>query len=932
MGKRVNTGSAWRKWDLHVHLPGTKLSDRYEKGAGGGQDWGRFADTLEASDVAVIGVADYFSAVKIFEFIDFFKERHSQSEKLLLPNIEFRLNESVNKAVELIHFHAVFSDTVTKTEVGEFLAALKTQLSADGGKKLTCANLNTKTHFESATISRHDLVEALKDTFGPDADLSSKVILIAPASNDGIRAARGNQRKAAISDEVDKLADAIFGSASSKPYFLQVDRYEDTDIASAAKPVFSGCDAHSFDDLEAWLGRDVEQNGTRQEVTWIKADPTFAGLQQTLIEPDERVAIQPSKPDAKEPYKVMRRLRFDGGNVFPAEILLNENLNAIIGSRSSGKSALLAHVAHSIDPDYTVEQQMLASHGKKAEMGPAAGKTWADVANTQVHVDWSDGSTAGGSVIFVPQNWLYEISDNAAEVTSKIRPALQSRYPDFSREHQANETAIRTANDAIGRAVERWFALSEQHDVHSAALKKLGDKASITKARDELQGQITQLQKDTELSAGDLALYQTVVADLATKSARADKISEEKSDLSPYVLEADEGQFQASPGAISIEIETVPASGGLPVALQTSFDDAISEAKARLTQALDGLVVTYRSEIENEYKTLLVERSTIEATNKALIDKHEANTALDDLVRRHKEQAETLERFNQEEDLRVSVAKDLSTCVELIEARISDRAAAISALDENFQQSDRTLDDLTFGVAIDFSHDQLVALSEPFKKNETGTYLVSEGEDTVIDLTKAQSSVNALLRDMRSGEQKLNRNRSKEEVSKSVLTATPEVRFTAKLENDIIGGFGKSTMTPGKQALFALTLILNESQDSWPLLIDQPEDDLDSRSIYSAIVPYLTRRKKERQIILVTHNANLVVGADAEEVIVANRHGDDSRNRDDRTFDYLTGSLEHSASRKSAYKLETMGIREHACDILDGGEEAFHKRAEKYKI
>jgi predicted ATPase len=140
-------------------------------------------------------------------------------------------------------------------------------------------------------------------------------------------------------------------------------------------------------------------------------------------------------------------------------------------------------------------------------------------------------------------------------------------------------------------------------------------------------------------------------------------------------------------------------------------------------------------------------------------------------------------------------------------------------------------------------------------------------------------------------------------------------------------------MTPGKQALFALTLILGEAEDRWALLIDQPEDDLDSRSIYGEIVRYLVDQKKQRQIILVTHNANLVVGADAEEVLVANRHGDDRKNRDNRIFDYLSGSLEHSKPRKSTpYDLDRMGIREHAVEILDGGEEAFQKRRDKYKI
>lgn len=162
---------------------------------------------------------------------------------------------------------------------------------------------------------------------------------------------------------------------------------------------------------------------------------------------------------------------------------------------------------------------------------------------------------------------------------------------------------------------------------------------------------------------------------------------------------------------------------------------------------------------------------------------------------------------------------------------------------------------------------------------------------------------------------------------------TKDVRFSAELDGDRIGGFSRSSMTPGKQALFALTLILNESQEPWPLLVDQPEDDLDSRSICGIIVPYLMKSKKERQIIMVSHNANLVIGADSEQVVVANRHGDDRKNKDDRTFEYLTGALEHSDSNKSSTTtLGRFGVREHACEILDGGEEAFKKRRDKYKI
>ena len=154
------------------------------------------------------------------------------------------------------------------------------------------------------------------------------------------------------------------------------------------------------------------------------------------------------------------------------------------------------------------------------------------------------------------------------------------------------------------------------------------------------------------------------------------------------------------------------------------------------------------------------------------------------------------------------------------------------------------------------------------------------------------------------------------------------------MEGDKIGGFSESTMTDGKRALFALKLILAESEDTWPLLIDQPEDDLDSRSIYDDVVPFLKKKKKERQIIMVSHNANLVIGADSEQVIVANRNGTDRKNTDGKQFNYLTGSLEFSKIKDNDCEdtLLSQGIREHACEILDGGKEAFEKRKKKYNI
>lgn len=85
-------------------------------------------------------------------------------------------------------------------------------------------------------------------------------------------------------------------------------------------------------------------------------------------------------------------------------------------------------------------------------------------------------------------------------------------------------------------------------------------------------------------------------------------------------------------------------------------------------------------------------------------------------------------------------------------------------------------------------------------------------------------------------------------------------------------------MSEGKTAFVILRLLLDFSTNEYPILIDQPEDDLDNRAIFGDLVTYLREKKIKRQIILVTHNPNIVVGGDAEEIIVANQQGIGSKN------------------------------------------------------
>ena len=123
----------------------------------------------------------------------------------------------------------------------------------------------------------------------------------------------------------------------------------------------------------------------------------------------------------------------------------------------------------------------------------------------------------------------------------------------------------------------------------------------------------------------------------------------------------------------------------------------------------------------------------------------------------------------------------------------------------------------------------------------------------------------------------------------------------------------------GGQKGTALTLVIlmfDKKYNDKILIIDQPEDQLDNNTVNTILVPAFKFAKKKRQIFLITHNANLVINADAEQIIVA----EDDKKDKKVTLTYKAGSLEDE------------DIKSDICNILEGGKEAFKKRRLKYNI
>ncbi len=119
--------------------------------------------------------------------------------------------------------------------------------------------------------------------------------------------------------------------------------------------------------------------------------------------------------------------------------------------------------------------------------------------------------------------------------------------------------------------------------------------------------------------------------------------------------------------------------------------------------------------------------------------------------------------------------------------------------------------------------------------------------------------------------------------------------------------------SPGQRSAAILAFLL--SNETCPILLDQPEDDLDNHLIYDLIVQQIREKKSQRQIVTATHNPNIVVNGDAELVLA---------------MDATTGQCKVNPQRSGS--LQDPKVRAEVCDVMEGGRQAFQKRYKRIML
>ncbi len=934
MENKYARGSVWRKWDLHVHTPasffwkgGKKLYEMNvtEKE----EEIKKFISTVNESDVTVFCLMDYWTFDWYLELKNYIDKNPGELKKTIFPGIELRIECPVDYRLNI---HCILSDKLTNQELIDFkselyIRSIDKKLSDESlrrfAKSLDASKAKVHGYNDPSTLSDDMLLElgsktaeitkeSLEKAFEQIPSESGFIILPYDTSDGLLKLDWKSHphddnyfmQTAHIFETRDqKNIDLISGNKTdeNKDFF---DNFYKT-LGNKSKPCISGSDAHRFSDYGKYPSN---------RITWIKADPTFEGLKQIIFEPGERVKIQELIPEDKEDYFIIDKVKYIDDNFFPDEIDLNQNLTAIIGGKSTGKSILLRNIAQSIDHkevDARIKEVGLEPYSKPVSDFRVI---WRDGQENKKH----ETDEVNKKIIYIPQSYLNRLVDRKEDKTS-----IDDIIKNVLNQDDVIKNVFRTLDDSkrdleksITKNIEDIFYTKDDIDRELEATKKIGDKVGISAEINKLKIEISVLKNSSGMTEEDIKAYDSLASeDLSLKSEKE-------------IFEKDLKELE---NLSKKDIFSFLVFTGLSSKLKESLSTGLSALKEKFTkewnQLIDEKIAEVKEKIGTNSKAL--EENSVKLS--PLSAKVLKSKSLEEKIKKLEIETKKLNEI-QEKDDELKRLKDTFSSLqkELINNHSKFYEIQFIAKSEVLKQN-VIVGELEFNMDVIFENtrfqtefiDEVCNLRNLSKFNE-----VSLKEYKFTDVQTLKDEAEKIVEGILTGTITLKNNYTPKEAITRLLKNWFIYDFKIKQNGDEL-----SEMSPGKKSFVLLKLLIELDNSKCPILLDQPEDDLDNRSIYNDLVQFIKTKKKERQIIIATHNPNLVVGADAECVIVANQKGEISKASQIYKFEYVEGSLENSFFNENETKvLHKQGIQQHVCDVLEGGKIAFEQRRNKYNL
>lgn len=928
-------GSEWRKWDLHIHSPGsfhwnggkrlTHMTNTEIK-----EELKAFIKVVNDSDVAVFCLMDYWNFDWYFELKKYLKSNPSDLKKTVFPGIELRVECPVNYRLNI---HCILSDSLSEQEIADFkselyIRSIDKKLSNDSlmryAKSLDASKSRIHGFGDPATLEDEQLLllaaqtaEITKDSLNKAFEQipnNSGFILLPYDTSDGLLNLDWKEhphddnyfmQSAHIFETRDQRnIDLISGieTPENNSFF----KYFFKTLGEKAKPCVSGSDAHKYTDYGKYPSN---------KITWMKADPTFEGLKQIIFEPKDRVRIQETNPtkDFEKPYfnsiSVNGQAIIGGVPSFQTKLLpLNPGLVALIGGRGTGKSILL-------DCVYKLFNNVVGDKDRLADIAPESLEiVFSKSDGTEINYTYEKRYNAELDYLHVRQGEIKEIAKKPEALSDAIKKLLgidiSSRAPDYDQE-------ISVIIDRIEKSLA-WFELKNE-DGQLINDRKHND--DVIKSNRALINTIT-----TDQNRENIEKYQKNQKGINTRNSAISRLTDFKTSLASHRLEINRDIDELN--KFQLEIEQIPT---------VDFTE------------IESLAVKNIEKLKSDILNFNTVNGKIEASFKEQGINQDVSGLLKKIAQYQREIDEADEKITEYNDKIESINIDVNERIQLVDKIVTHLNSEIEGIDNAFkkisegkegwseEQNDileKLLANITIKGEIHFNPDEfyegLTEILNGSKFRATGTETQDSRIRCKFNVSTYEDYIRLLKNEkiIRNGDDFISINEfyeQKEYFLKGLYNIYQYLYLFSYRKNylnikPVITYMNKSPdkLSVGQRGTFYVCMKLATDPFGSPFVFDQPEDDLDNDFIMKELVPIFRSIKKYRQVIIATHNANLVVNADAEQVIVANNT--------DEVLSYDSGSIENTST------IEPLGIRERVCNILEGGDRAFKQREMRYAI
>lgn len=915
-------GSRWWKFDFHTHTPASYDTPWHTNSpALGPEDWLR---QYMAKEIDCVAITDHNSGAWIDTLKAAYVQMKAQAdagqtpegfrELTLFPGVEISANGGV-------HVLAIFDPAATTSDIDGLLGAV--------GYTGTRGDSDAETSRAVAEV----IAEVLRAGAIPipaHADAAKGLLRVNP----GTRQCALSAHTVRQALEVEGLL-AVEWCDPNNPYPEAVDK-----LARTLARVL-GSDCHSF--------QDPGVPGSRY--TWVKmASPALEGLRLALLD-GNGVSIRRSDEGPFDPFKapahVIRAIEIDKarvmGNGRPARVELSPYFNAIVGGRGTGKSTVVHALRLATRREGEIQALLQGSEPRErfeAFRTVAKGRDdkGALKPETSIRVEWQHEGTRLRLSWFAHGNVARDLLDAVEEwrddqwQPSSSQSINPNRFPVriFSQgqiaamagggrqallaiiDEAAGAEALRQACEEARRAFFAQRARLREIDGKLAALPEVerrlleaegklkalaqGDHATVQQAFARSQHQSRAVDETlTQLREGAASLREAA-EHLLLDDWLPQHFTEADNDLLAWRADADQLLVQSRQ---RLEQEAAALEQGIT---KLDADERLVAWRARAEAARQGYqnlqaqlaaqgvadpqsfarLTHERQQLEAQAKTL----RQLQADRTALVQQIETQQALV-LKRRQaitqQRQAFLQEKLAQNDYVRMQVVPFGFDPV-VIERSLRE---LIDATDDRFPDDILKVEDGETRSGLAFDIAKVADINKTVALNSAKTALLER-----------PPSLGGHFRNY------LERKAQKPEFADHVLAWFPEDDLSIEYQRDG-RWYAISEGSQGQRSAALLAFLLAFGEE--PIVLDQPEDDLDNHLIYDLIVRQIRENKLRRQLFIVTHNPNVVVNGDAELVHV---------------MEFGRGQC--CVMQSGA--LQEKAVREEVCRVMEGGREAFARR------